>query len=92
MPNKLFKYDGIQDPEVIAAYLEAIRAGFARGTITLAQGEQTLILEPKGTVAVTVEGKLKGEDCKLKLTFRWKNREEACDAPLLITAPDPRDA
>jgi amphi-Trp domain-containing protein len=93
--NKLFKYDGLQDPDTIAAYLEAIRDGFANGSITLTQGEQSLQLSPKGLVAVTVEGKLKGEDRKLKLTFRWKERDEACeaiDAPLLITARDPSDA
>ena len=95
MPNKLFKYDGLQEPDVIAAYLEAVRDGFASGAITLTQGEQVMTLEPKGLVAVTVEGKLKGEDRKLKLTFRWKERETACNAgpiPLLITAQDPNDA
>jgi amphi-Trp domain-containing protein len=95
MSNKLFKYDGLQDPGTIAGYLEAIREGFANGVISLAQGEQTLLLAPKGLVAVTVEGKAKGEDRKLKLTFRWKERDGACesmDAPLLIAARDSRDA
>jgi amphi-Trp domain-containing protein len=94
VPNKLFKYDGVQEPDTIAAYLEAIRDGFAAGAITLAQGEETLTLTPKGLVSVAVEGKLKGEDCKLKLTFRWKERENDCDAgdaPLRIMARDPSD-
>lgn len=90
--NKLFKYDGLQQPDTIAAYLEAVREGFASGEITLTQGEDVLILAPKGMVAVTVEGKLKGEDRKLKLTFRWKEREQECSAPLLITARDDGDA
>jgi len=90
--NKLFKYDGVQESDAIAAYLEALRDGFASGAITLTQGEQLLTLEPKGLVTITVEGKLKGEDRKLKLTFRWKEREQECDAPLLITAQETRDA
>jgi len=93
--NKLFKYDGLQEPETIAAYLEAVRDGFAAGAVTLTQGEQTMTLAPKGLVSVTVEGKLKGEDRKLKLTFRWKERDQACDAgepPLLILARDDGDA
>lgn len=92
MSNKLFKYDGVQESDAIAAYLEALRDGFASGAITLTQGEQLLTLEPKGLVTITVEGKLKGEDRKLKLTFRWKEREQECDAPLLITAQETRDA
>ena len=95
MPNKLFKYDGLQEPMTIADFLEAVRDGFATGAINLSQGDQVLTLEPKGLVAFTVEGKLKGEDRKLKLTFRWKERDSDCDildAPLIITARDPHDA
>lgn len=93
MANKLFKYDGLQEPAVIAQYLEAVRDGFAKGTVTLTQGEQTLELVPKGLIAVTVEGKQKGEDRKLKMTFRWKEREcDLTDAPLLITPREADDA
>ncbi len=93
MSNKLFKYDGLQEPAVIAEYLEAVRDGFARGAVILRQGDQVLELLPKGLVSVTVEGKQKGEDRKLKMTFRWKERE--CDipnAPLLIAPGDADDA
>ncbi|EFL51285.1 conserved hypothetical protein [Solidesulfovibrio fructosivorans JJ]] len=95
MANKVFKYDGLQEPAVIAEYLEAVRDGFAKGAVTLTQGDQIMELLPKGLVAVTIEGKLKGEDRKLKMTFRWKEREDECDvldAPLLITPRDPSDA
>lgn len=95
MPNKLFKYDGLQEPMTIADFLEAVRNGFATGSISLTQGDQVLTLEPKGLVTFTVEGKMKGEDRKLKLTFRWKERETDCDtidSPLVITARDPNDA
>ncbi len=93
MTNKLFKYDGQQDRAAVAEYLEAVRDGFARGTLTLRQGEQTLELSPKGLVSVTIEGKQKSEDRKLKLTFRWKERECALpDAPLLIAPGDADDA
>ncbi|MGE4539339.1 amphi-Trp domain-containing protein [Desulfovibrio sp. JY] len=95
MANKIFKYEGLQEPDVIAEYLEAVRDGFAKGAVTLTQGEQIMELLPKGLVAVTIEGKLKGEDRKLKMTFRWKEREDECDlldAPLLITPQDPSDA
>lgn len=93
MTNKLFKYDGLQERDAVAAYLEAVRDGFARGTVTLRQGEQVLELLPKGLISVTIEGKQKGEDRKLKLTFRWKEREcELVDAPLLIAPGDAGDA
>lgn len=93
MANKIFKYDGLQESAVIAEYLEAVRDGFARGAVKLTQGEQTLELIPKGLIAVTIEGKQKGEDRKLKMTFRWKEREcDLMDAPLLIAPRDSSDA
>ena len=94
MADSIFKYDGIQDASAVAPYLEAIRDGFVKGALSLTQGGQEIILAPQGLVTVTVEGKRKGDDCKFKLTLRWKERGEDDDAsaPLRIQALDNDDA
>ena len=92
---RYFKYDGIQDPPDIADCLEALRDGFARGALSLAQGEEQLVLCPQGMISLQVEAKRKGEDCKLKFTLRWKERAAdapAAEAPLRIKPLDPDDA
>lgn len=95
MTDSQFKYDGIQDPPDVAGLLEALRDGFARGAVSLAQGEEQLVLCPQGLIAVQVEAKRKGEDCKLKFTLRWKERDpHARDqaAPLRVKPLDACDA
>lgn len=94
MPDAIFRYEGMQDASDVAAYLEALRDGFAKGALSLTQGDQALLLTPKGMVTVTVEAKHKDDDCKLKLSVRWKERtdEETLKAPLSIQALDPNDA
>lgn len=94
MADSIFKYDGIQDASAIAPYLEAIRDGFVKGGLTLTQGGQEMILTPQGLVTITVEGKRKGDDCKFKLTLRWKERgeDEEAGAPLRIQAQGPEHA
>lgn len=95
MSDTLFKYDGIQDPPEIATCLEALRDGFASGALSLTQGEDHMLLTPQGPVTITVEAKRKDEDCKLKFTLRWKERQAdvpADAAPLRIQALDPDDA
>lgn len=94
MSDAIFRYEGIQDATDVAAYLEALRDGFATGALSLRQGEQTMLLTPQGMVTLTVEAKSKDDDRKVKFTIRWKDRaaEEALKAPLTITPLDPRDA
>lgn len=94
MADSIFKYDGIQDASAIAPYIEAIRDGFAKGGLCLTQGGQEIILTPQGLVTITVEGKRKGDDCKFKLTMRWKERgaDEDAGAPLHIQAQEPENA
>lgn len=85
----LFKADSIQDAATLAEYVEAVRDGFVRGELTLAQGQEVFTVSPRGLIAFTVEGKAKGVDRKLKMTFRWKEKEKdgaTPEAPLIISS------
>jgi len=84
----------MQDATDVAAYLEALRDGFAKGALSFSQGEQTMLLTPQGMVTISVEAKSKDDDRKVKFTIRWKERttEDTPQVPLTITPLDPRDA
>jgi amphi-Trp domain-containing protein len=92
--DAIFRYEGLQDASDVTAYFEALRDGFAKGALSLSQGEQQLLLTPQGMVTVTVEAKRKDDDCKIKFSVRWKDRsgENDAKAPLSIQALDPSDA
>lgn len=94
MSDAIFRYEGIQDATDVAAYLEALRDGFAKGALSLSQGDETMLLTPQGMVTLTVEAKSKDDDRKVKFTIRWKDKaeENLLKAPLAITPLDPCDA
>ena len=83
-----FKYDSQQDNETIVAYLEALTEAFRHGKLTLGQGGKEHVLSPQGLIGFTVEAKLKGEERKLALKFRWKEHEpkEEPDGSLTLSA------
>ncbi len=86
-PDKLFQFESIQDIDSLIDYLEAIRDGFVRGKMTLKQGEDEIVFEPRGLVTLSLEGKTKGVDRKLKIRLRWKEKpgvEDAGKEPLVI--------
>lgn len=94
MSDAIFRYEGMQDAADVAATLEALRDGFAKGALTLTQGDQNMLLTPRGMVTIAVEAKSKDEDHKIKFTIRWKDRvaEDTLKAPLVVTPLDPSDA
>lgn len=94
MADATFHYEGIQDASDVTAYFEALRDGFAKGALSLTHGDETLLLTPQGMVTVTVEAKRQDEDCKLKISVRWKDRCAMADdtTSLSIQALDRTDA
>ena len=81
-----FKHESLQDLDSIIAYLEAVRDGFAKKRLTLADGEHEMVLEPKGLIRFDLEAKCKGQGCKLALKFSWKDRPTDSDSGSLAIA------
>ncbi len=73
--DKQFKHESVQDCATVLKYLKALIEGFERGQLTLASGNQTLCLEPKGLLTLTVEAKRKGDRSKLAIKCVWKHEE-----------------
>ena len=86
MSKHQFKSETIQDPAMLVKYLEAVRNGFEKGSLVLAQGDDEFVLTPKGLITFIVSGKVKDDERKLQITFRWKESDESGrkQEPLLI--------
>lgn len=87
MPDR-FKYDSQQDNDTIVQYLEALTEAFRNGELRLTQGGNEEILQPQGLIGFTVEARMKGDERKLALKFRWKEHDapEEPDEPLTMAA------
>ena len=48
-----FTHESLQDAGSIADYLLALNDGFKKGQLTLEEGEEALILEPRGPLDMT---------------------------------------
>ena len=85
-----FKYESLQDTETLVAYLDNLRQGFASGELSLVHGNKELLLKPKGLITFEVEAKASGEERKLSMKFRWKERQPGKDSgkdPLVMRTP-----
>ena len=85
-----FKHESLQDCQSIVKYLEAIKDGFERGKLTLANGDnREMILEPAGLLNLELKARHKDGRYKLSLKINWKEKEETPDVdtkPLTIEA------
>lgn len=81
-----FKYESLQDTESILAYLRSLVQAFEDGSMRISHRDKTLILKPQGLVTFNLEAKVSGEDRKLGLKFRWKERKESneTEEPLVL--------
>jgi len=85
-----FKYESVQDAELLKRYLEAITAGFAAGELRLSSREGDVALHPKGMVGFLVEAKSTGGRMKLHLKFSWREGSgEDQEENALTIAPGP---
>lgn len=69
-------------------YLEAIAEGFRSGKLTLAGGEEEIVLEPSGLVRFEVRASARDDRARFSLRFTWKPKrsEDPLDDKLRITS------
>ena len=79
-----FSHESLQDAASIAAYLTALNEGFEKGQISLSEGDETLLLEPTGTLDMTIKATRSSGKCELVLTVAWSEPiAPTADAPSL---------
>jgi len=89
MAHRRFKSETLQDTSSIGAYLEALQRGLEQGRFTMTQDGDSIEFAPQGLVTFAVEGKVSGNERKIKMVIRWNEGDGGAsddDAPLLISS------
>ncbi len=71
-----FVYESVQDAQGLTKYLEALKEGFEKGSMTFNRKDLELVLSPSGLIGFTVEAKAKDGRMKLALKFSWRETVE----------------
>jgi amphi-Trp domain-containing protein len=75
--NRKFEHESLQDPSSLADYLEALKDGFAKGTLTFSDKEGDITLQPHGLIQFNVKAERRRERVRLEVEFEWKESEAA---------------
>jgi len=67
-----FDHICLEDRETVSGYLDAIRAGLARGSLRLAAGEKELQLMPPALLQVRLAVEAEGGRTRLLLEITWQ--------------------
>jgi amphi-Trp domain-containing protein len=67
-----FEYESYQDLETIQNLLASLNQGFAKERIVLSSGDDTVELEPKNLLKLSVRAKKKEDKTKLSIKISWK--------------------
>ncbi len=84
-----FKYESVQDTELITEYLEALKEGFGNGKLLFGTRQKKLILEPNGLLKLSINAKRKDRKVKINLKISWnegKSGKDSSAEPLEIKA------
>ena len=67
-----FEYASYQDLDTIQKFLESLNQGFAKERIVLNSGDDTIALEPKNRLKLSMRAQKKGDKTKLSIRISWK--------------------
>lgn len=74
--NTRFRHESLQDRDSIAALLEAVTAGIARGEVVLEDDEGTLSMQPSGLLHLKITGSVEDERSRLTIRIGWQGEHE----------------
>lgn len=85
--GRKFEHESVQDSQSIAAYLDALKEGFASGSLSLKDDGQELLLHPQGLIQLDIRVSRKRGRRRLDVRFTWNddgNGATADSSPLSI--------
>lgn len=68
-----FRHESMQSRKSIKALLEAITKGVGKGELTLADGEDELVLEPDGLLTLRVRAERSNGSNRIDLRLTWSD-------------------
>ena len=86
-----FNHESLEDGKSISSYLQAVREGFAQGTLRLSDQDGAIVLEPIGLVNFEVRATQRGGRARFTLSFSWRDKDRkksSAGGPLKINGDD----
>ena len=74
--NKRFTHESLQDSKSIKVLLTALSKGFSKGTLTLGDDDNELVLKPDGLMTVRLKGEREDGQCQVSLRVTWNDGSE----------------
>lgn len=71
MTRDKFEHESLQDGRSIARYLDALKEGFASGTLRLTEGNEVVALEPNGLIRFKLKAQRKRSEVRVKIVASW---------------------
>ncbi|MCV6584237.1 MAG: amphi-Trp domain-containing protein [Marinibacterium sp.] len=78
--NTRFSHESLQDAKTIKSLISALGKGFAKGSLTLGDGGDELVLHPDGLMTVRIKAERENGQCQVNLRVSWADGD----------APSPR--
>ncbi len=73
--DREFRHESLQDGRSLTAYMEAIKAGFINGTLTLKDDTGEIVVHPSGLIRLQIDTTRKRDRVKMVLRLEWKEEE-----------------
>jgi amphi-Trp domain-containing protein len=85
-----FEHDSLQDRKSIRKYLKAIMEGVGKGTLSLADENGEVSLNPDGLMHLSVQVQSERDRRRLSITIDWRETDpnSADNTGALIISPD----
>ena len=74
--KKNFRHESLQDKASVQAILKSITQGIAKGSLTLSDDEDEMVLQPDGLLQLKVTASQDTEKHRLNLRITWQAEEE----------------
>ncbi len=69
--DRSFRHESLQDKATIRDLLEAITDGVAKGKLTFSDGDEEILMEPKGLLRLKLTATQQEDLHRLKISIWW---------------------
>lgn len=74
-----FRHESLQDRKSIRALLDSIAKGIGKGELTLADGNDELVLPLDGLLTLRVKADRADGNCRIDLRISWRDSDKDVD-------------
>lgn len=72
-----FTHESLQDARTIKTLLTSLSKGFAKGEMTLGDGDKELVLQTDGLMTVRIKAEREDGQCEFSLKVSWKDPRDS---------------